>query len=251
MNNSSNGVTKTSCRFQGPKQSGFTFTRKHDTFPELTITINKTRIKSSTSVKYLGLVKDQKLTWKKHTAEKQLKCKRKIFELRQISKLKMGRLLHGIIDPMLLYGVPVWVESTRFKWCQNSLRSVQQTMLMIIIRSFKTISTKAALILSNSLPIEIIAQKLATLWKLKHQTTNLQDPSSTVVNGILNCCSINPDLLDHPGSSFDQQIGRPILQPILTTAEMNVSIPITWTCVKSKIVAMKKNSGAMNGPLQI
>ena len=49
-------------------------------------------------------------------------------------------------------------------------------ILMTTIRSFKTISTKAALILSNSIPTEMRAQKLATLSKLKRQTTKLHDP---------------------------------------------------------------------------
>ena len=82
-------------------------------------------------------------------------------------------------------------------------------MQMTIIRSFTTIPTKAALIILNSIPIEMRTQKLATLSKLKRQATNLKDTTATIVNNILNQCSINPELLDHHCSSPQQQEPNP------------------------------------------
>ena len=76
-------------------------------------------------------------------------------------------------------------------------------------------------------------QKLATLSKLKRQATNLKDTTATIVNNILNQCSINPELLDHHCSSPQQQEPNPANKADLITPSLD--FPITWTCVKSKL----------------
>ena len=185
-----------------------TFTRKHKTLSNLKISINNVDIAPKRSVKYLGVTLDEKLTWRTHIDLKFIDCKRKILELRRFSRLTWGanrsclaRLLNGIVDPMFLYAVPVWIEATKFGWCQTKMRSIQRMILMTTIRSFKTISTKSALIISNTIPLEMRAQNLALCSILKRQQ-RAENIYGTVVQTILDDCSINPMELDTPRRSF-------------------------------------------------
>ena len=119
-------------------------------------------------------------------------------EIRQYSKLTWGanqnilsKLMTGIINPMILYAVPIWVDATRYKWCTNRLRSTQRLMLTTTIRSFRTISAKAAIIISNSLPLEMRAQKLAAEFWIKKKR-DLHTNNSYVIPKLLTAFGINP-----------------------------------------------------------
>ena len=107
----------------------------------------------------------------------------------------LKKLLNGIVDPMLLYAAPVWIEATNFKWCKTKLRSVQRLILMTTIRSFRTVSTHSALILADALPMEMRAQTLATMSFLKRnsQSSLYHIQNSKLINKLLQQCSILPD----------------------------------------------------------
>ena len=92
---------------------------------------------------------------------------------------------------MILYAVPIWVDATRYKWCTNLLRSTQRLMLTTAIGSFRTISAKAAIIISNSLPLEMLAQKLAAEFWIKKKR-DLHTNNSYVIPKLLTAFGINP-----------------------------------------------------------
>ena len=95
-------------------------------------------------------------------------------DLRRFSKLMWGpsknileRIYLSIAEPMFLCAAPIWITATKYKWCVTKLRAVQRLMLSITIRSFRSISTKTALVLTNSLPIEKRALVMSTLASIK------------------------------------------------------------------------------------
>ena len=127
-----NGVPTITFRSHLKKTELITFLRKHKTLQELKIKINNVEITPKPTVKYLGVIMDEKLSWRSHIETKMLQCKRKIMDLSRFPKLTWGanrdiltKLLTGIVDPMLLYAAPVWAEATKFGWCQKKLRSTQ------------------------------------------------------------------------------------------------------------------------------
>ena len=93
----------------------------------------------------------------------------------------------------LLYAAPIWVAATGMKWCRNKLRSVQRLMLVTIIRSFKSISSLSALILSNSLPMEMRAQTLAIQSIIKNSF-----PFSPLISNIVNFLKLDPNVISNP-----------------------------------------------------
>ena len=162
--------------FSAEKTEFIVFTRKRKQL-DLTINVNGIAIKSSPNVKYLGVILDSKLNWRKHVEEKCKQTKCTITTLRRFTKLTWGpdrkilaKLFNSIAEPKLLYAVPVWIEATSQRWCINKLRSIQRMMLITTIRSFKTISTKSTLVLANSLPIEKRAIEIATQYALNNGT---------------------------------------------------------------------------------
>ena len=109
---------------------------------------------------------------------------------------------------MILYAVPIWVDATRYKWCTNRLRSTQRLMLTTTIRSFRTISAKAAIIISNSLPLEMRAQTLAAEFWIKKKR-DLHTNNSYVIPKLLTAFGINP-------KEDDQKEARSKLEKCIT-----------------------------------
>ena len=190
--------------FSGPKTELIIFTRKQKTFDDFHITVNGIKIDASPTVKYLGVTLDSKMTWKDHIELKCIKTKQTIMNLRRYSKLTWGanrnilsKLYESIAKPMLLYAASIWVNATKFKWCKTRLRSVQRLMLMTTCRSFKSISTKSVLVLTNSLPMEMTAQDLATRAAIK-----AADTKNPLILSILEKSGVDQAAVDKPSNSY-------------------------------------------------
>ena len=86
-------------------------------------------------------------------------AKRKLWQLSSLtwgaSRRKLSKLINGSVDPMLLYAVPIWVDATWRGVKISQLRSIQRLMLTPITTDFRTISEKAGIVISSSVPIEM------------------------------------------------------------------------------------------------
>ena len=99
--------------FASAKSELIIFSRKRAKL-DLLININGTQILPSPTVKYLGVVLDEKLSWKAHVEQKCRATTRAIMDLRRFSKLTWGpskhileRIYLSIAEPMLLYAAPI------------------------------------------------------------------------------------------------------------------------------------------------
>ena len=159
--------------FASNKTELIVFTRKRSEL-NLKLKINNVQIHPSKTVKYLGVLLDQKLTSRPHI---EYPCKftsRAIMDLRRFSRLTWGpntkilkRSYESISVPMLIYAALIWSDATKYKWCVTKLRAVQRKMLVSTVRSFRSISIKSALVLTNSLPMEKRGKQLSALASLK------------------------------------------------------------------------------------
>jgi hypothetical protein len=134
------------------------------------IKINNVNIFPSRSTKFVGFEVDTKLNWRTHVEEKCLATQRVIHNLKYCLRRTWGlntntllTLFKSIIVPKLLYGVSVWSHCLKKKWCINKLRNTQYQMLKCITRSHKTAHRESLLIISNLLPIDLIAFEFAAL----------------------------------------------------------------------------------------
>ena len=124
--------------------------------PNLSVILNGKLITPVNSIQHLGLTWGSKLTWHQHVTITCATAKAKTLLLRRLSRLNWGpsfkclsHLYTSIIEPMMLYGVVVWADALRRKWCQIKLRSVQRLMAISITRCLRTVSTPSALVLAN------------------------------------------------------------------------------------------------------
>ena len=76
------------------------------------LTLNRNKIFASYKIKYLGLILDDRLTWKEHISELSKKLSRSvgmIFKVRDFcSKAVMRSIYFSIFNSHLSYGLPIW-----------------------------------------------------------------------------------------------------------------------------------------------
>ena len=105
--------------FASAKTEFIIFSRKR-TKLNIAININGIQILPSPTVKYLGVVFDEKLFWRVHVEQKCRATTRAIMNLRRFSKLTWGpskrileRIFLSIAEPMLLYAAPIWITAIK------------------------------------------------------------------------------------------------------------------------------------------
>jgi len=91
--------------------------RKRKERKDLEIYLNFHPLTQVTSLKYLGIIIDSKLTFREHTNYITEKCSKLIFALSRSAKINWGlsynamkSIYTGAILPLLLYGAPIWVN---------------------------------------------------------------------------------------------------------------------------------------------
>ena len=138
------------------------FTKTRKPLPSLSITINDYKILPSNSNVFLGLEFDSKLNWRKHIENKCLTTKKLMHSVGRYLRLTWGldtntlkTFYSSTIIPTLLYGCSTWVVALKSKRIRSMLLSTQRIFLRYITRSFKSVSTQALQVLSDTLPIDL------------------------------------------------------------------------------------------------
>lgn len=116
----------------------FPFNKSPKRIPTQMLSVNNTIIPLQKSVKYLGIIFDQKLNFREHieyTCEKSVKCGRALYPLlnrksRLNHKNKM-LIFNTCIRPIMTYGCPVWYPRAA-KTNVKKLQIIQNKNLKII-----------------------------------------------------------------------------------------------------------------------
>ena len=140
-------------------------------------------INISTSVKYLGIIIDNKLNWNEHIQAVVNKCKKALFAAKRaigkkwgISPKQMMWIYKTIIIPILSYGAVIWAMN--LTKTQTMKINAIQTLAQHMITRCKTSTPKVLLsILLNMLPLEnklesIALKRALTLKTEGHWNTN-------------------------------------------------------------------------------
>ena len=107
--------------------------RKRKEAKVIKIYLNKP-IEQVTTMKYLGIVTDYKFKFSQHISHAADKCAKLIFRLSKSAKIHWGlkhealiKIYIGTILPLLLYGVPVWIEALRYEFNRRKHIRVQSS----------------------------------------------------------------------------------------------------------------------------
>jgi hypothetical protein len=129
-------------------------------------------------LKYLGIIFDRKLIFKKHINYMANKCTKLIFLLSKAAKLNWGlnhktlkTIYLGGILPLLLYGAPVWIKDMELECYKAKPIRVQKPINIKIAKAYRTVSNEALCILTEMTPIAIKIEEAAQIYQHTRSNT--------------------------------------------------------------------------------
>lgn len=95
---------------------------------------------------YLGIILDEKLSFRQHPTEVAAKATAIFYKNRRGAKASWGLdfkaltiLYKGIGDSILLYGAAVWIHRMTLATYANSLLRAQRMMLLTVCKGYRTL----------------------------------------------------------------------------------------------------------------
>lgn len=76
---------------------------------------------------------------------------------------------------ILLYGCEVWADTLKSECRRKILAKAQRTAALRVASAYRTVSEAAVLIISGTIPIDLLARERKELWDLKKSETNDTD----------------------------------------------------------------------------
>jgi len=138
--------------------------------PELKL--NQTRLTPAKTVKYLGLVFDDKLDWQAHIQLLKKKCNKTLNLLRTISSMEWGadsktlmKIYVALIRSRIDYGSIIYNSANK----QNlkSIETVSNEAMRIASRCFKTTPISSLQVITNEPPLQLRRDKLSLKYYYK------------------------------------------------------------------------------------
>ena len=136
--------------------------RKRREKKDIEIYVNNKKLQQVTSIKYLGIIFDSKMTFRDHINYVEEKCTKLIFTLAKSAKITWGlkhkalkTIYTGGILPLILYGAPVW-KSVMNKACYKAkIIRIQRLINIRIAKAYRTVSNEALCVITGLMPINI------------------------------------------------------------------------------------------------
>ena len=150
---------------------------------EIKIFLNNKPIEQVTTMKYFGVIIDDKFKFSQHISYVADKCAKLIFTLSKSAKIHWGlkhesltTIYKGAVLPLLLYDAPVWLEALRYEFNRRKYNRVQRLMNLPIAKAYRTTSSEELCILAGPTPIIIKAEEAARRYDVwKGHGTNTQN----------------------------------------------------------------------------
>jgi ribonuclease HI len=165
--------------------------RKRKENKEIGVYINNTKLKQVNNIKYLGIVLDNKLTFKEHIIHIEEKCMKLIFSLAKSAKLTWGlkhkalkTIYTGAILPLMTYGAPVWKDVLNKASFKARLVRIQRLMNVKIAKAYRTVSNDALCIITGLMPIHIKIQEVAKYYEINKSKDEQYDRDTEPQNWI-------------------------------------------------------------------
>lgn len=130
-----------------------------------TFVLGGKRIHCTDTLQYLGVAIDYRLNWQPHIKAATDKGKRVAHRIGAAARLTWGfrgptlaRVYEAAVQPAILYAAPVWAEGCKTKQ-HKQLLSAQRFLAVKAARAYATVSTEAALIISEITPISLVIKE--------------------------------------------------------------------------------------------
>ncbi|XP_037929314.1 uncharacterized protein LOC119663784, partial [Teleopsis dalmanni] len=145
---------------------------------EIEMRVWNSTIKTSKEMKYLGIQLDSRMSfWAqiKHAGEKASKASASLSKL----MANVGgptedkrKLLMTVVNAILLYGSEVWSNALHINQKRNALEKIQRTTALRVASAYRTVSGAAVLVISSSIPIDLMAMERRQAWLSRQSNEN-------------------------------------------------------------------------------
>lgn len=149
--------------------------KKNPLKKKMSIKINQEKIKQSTSLKYLGIMFNDRFTWTDHVNYVYNKTLKAINNFRSITSNNWGlspkasRILYlGAIEPSITYASQTWGYAINNSNIKKKLLSIQRLAALRITKGYRTSPTNATLVLARILPINIKILQIYCMDKIRN-----------------------------------------------------------------------------------
>ncbi|KAM8701311.1 hypothetical protein ACLKA7_000079, partial [Drosophila subpalustris] len=131
---------------------------------------------SKPAIKYLGVMIDNRLSFRAHTKYPSAKAAKTQASLSHMlpnidgPRAGIRRLLARVVTSVLLYAAPVWAWALdRSQEIRRKVAAPYRLAAIRVISGFRTVSEDAALVLAEMIPIDLLAREMVELyrWRLE------------------------------------------------------------------------------------
>jgi hypothetical protein len=129
--------------------------RKRKEVKEIKVYLNNKPLEQVTTMKYLGIIIDNKFQFSEHINYAAERCTKLIHSLSKSAKVswelkheELKTIYKGAII-FLLYGAPVWIEATKHEYSRRNYIRVQGLLNIRVAKAFRKISSEALCILAG------------------------------------------------------------------------------------------------------
>ena len=141
------------------------------------IILGEHEVEWRTSIKYLGVQLDLRLSFCEHlriTAAKAIQCGASLARLmpniggpRKVKR----RLVASVVHSRLLYAARVWAKALKNYAIQRRLFSAQRLVALRIVSAYRTVSTSAVQGLASVPPMDLLAEERQETFQLRKELT--------------------------------------------------------------------------------
>ena len=147
------------------------------------IVLREHEVEWITSIKYVGVQSDRRLSFGEHLSiatDKAIQCGANLARLMpNIGEPREAkrRLVASVVYSKLLYAAPVWANALQNHAIQKRLFSAQRSAALRIVSAFRTVSTSAVFVLARIPPIDLLAEERQETFQSRKELTctNLQE----------------------------------------------------------------------------
>lgn len=161
-------------RFNKKKSQVMLVSRKKPrSVQKLNIYLGNGKIEQTSTIKYLGVLIDSRLTYNQHIQLITEKAQKLIHSLSRSAYINWGLrsdvisiIYRGAILPLISYGVSVWIKALNVKSNIRRLTRIQRLINIKITKAFRTTSNEALCLLSGNTPIHIELTAMANYYNI-------------------------------------------------------------------------------------
>lgn len=130
-------------------------------------------VESKDSLKYLGVMIDGKINFKEHI---KYACKKASIAHRSLSRMMRNiggprsssrKLLASVVNSTLLYGAQIWANALKVQATRRRMLSIHRLSALRVASAYRTVSYDAVCIISQMMPIDILADEARRIFEAK------------------------------------------------------------------------------------